>query len=167
MHVLSVLSAFCQHNKSELGASTAVHIYMADYRLPDLGKNILLSQVNSRNTSAISCDNKRNGINCQRRQDSGNGSIMKGHSINQIDQLSNGGERKRGIRHDDSLSPLLFVSCMDPLSHKLNSRYPKMAVSTDQGMHPTNHLLFVDDLKLLATNENIMKAMAEEVRERR
>ncbi|VDN05332.1 unnamed protein product [Thelazia callipaeda] len=30
-------------------------------------------------------------------------------------------------------------------------------------MHVTNHLLFVDDLKLLAADEDIMKAMAEEV----
>ncbi|VDN04113.1 unnamed protein product [Thelazia callipaeda] len=49
---------------------------------------------------------------------------------------------------------------MDQLSHRTNIRYK---VPTDQGMHATNHLLFVDDLKLLATEEDIMKATSEEV----
>ncbi|KAL6120342.1 hypothetical protein NUSPORA_02941 [Nucleospora cyclopteri] len=33
----------------------------------------------------------------------------------------------RRILQGDSLSPLLFVLCMDPLSRKLNGKYPKVA----------------------------------------
>ncbi|KAI5179376.1 hypothetical protein PAEPH01_2624, partial [Pancytospora epiphaga] len=61
--------------------------------------------------------------------------------------------RKRiacGILQGDSLSPLLFVLCLDPLSRRLNGLHPKVSVKTDHGMHSTNHLLFIDDLKLLA-----------------
>ncbi|VDN05471.1 unnamed protein product [Thelazia callipaeda] len=38
-----------------------------------------------------------------------------------------------------------------------------MVVPNDQRMHITNHLLFVDDLKISATDENIMKSMVETV----
>ncbi|EQB60316.1 hypothetical protein NAPIS_ORF02093 [Vairimorpha apis BRL 01] len=38
---------------------------------------------------------------------------------------------ERGILQDDSLSPLLFVLYMDPLSRKLNLKYPKVGVRID------------------------------------
>ncbi len=69
---------------------------------------------------------------------------------------------ERGILQGDSLSPLLFVLCMDPLSRKLNARYPKVPVQTGHGMHITNHLLFIDDLKLLALNEADLSRMTSE-----
>jgi hypothetical protein len=69
---------------------------------------------------------------------------------------------ERGILQGDSLSPLLFVLCIDPLSRKLNGRYPKVDVSTEDGMHTTNHLLFVDDLKLVAHNAQVLQAMTQE-----
>ncbi|KAF9763183.1 Retrovirus-related Pol polyprotein from type-2 retrotransposable element R2DM, partial [Nosema granulosis] len=72
---------------------------------------------------------------------------------------------ERGILQGDSLSPLLFVLCMDPLSRKLNSKYPKVGVQTDNQSFVTNHLLFIDDLKLLAENEDNLKAMKEETKE--
>lgn len=69
---------------------------------------------------------------------------------------------ERGILQGDSLSPLLFVLCMDPLSRKLNMSYPMVAVHSNEISHSTNHLLFIDDLKLLATSGDNLKAMVEE-----
>ncbi|KAI5176564.1 hypothetical protein PAEPH01_2363 [Pancytospora epiphaga] len=40
-------------------------------------------------------------------------------------------------------------------------RYPKVAVSTEHGMHITNYLSFVDDLKLFTEDDEKLKAMAE------
>lgn len=51
-----------------------------------------------------------------------------------------------GILQGDSLSPLLFVLCLDPLSKKLNIKYPKVEAETGDGETLTcNHLLFIDD----------------------
>ena len=70
---------------------------------------------------------------------------------------------KRGILQGDSLSPLLFVLCMDPLSRKLNSTYPKVEIELPDEHYVSNHLLFIDDLKLFAENEKNLKAMKDEV----
>ena len=69
---------------------------------------------------------------------------------------------KRGILQGDSLSPLLFVLCMDPLSRKLNSTFPKVVIKTESEHYATNHLLFIDDLKLYSEKEEILKKMCEE-----
>lgn len=69
---------------------------------------------------------------------------------------------ERGILQGDSLSPLLFVLCMDPLSRKLNEKYPKVAIQCGETSHATNHLLFIDDLKLLATDGMTLESMVEE-----
>ena len=66
---------------------------------------------------------------------------------------------ERGILQDDSLSPLLFVLYMDPLSRKLNLKYPKVGVRIDTQSFVTNHLLFIDDLKCLAKNQDDLKSM--------
>jgi hypothetical protein len=69
---------------------------------------------------------------------------------------------KKGILQGDSLSPLLFVLCMDPLSRKLNSTFPKVAIKTESEHYVTNHLLFIDDLKLYSEKEEILMKMCEE-----
>ncbi|KAI5169265.1 hypothetical protein PAEPH01_0571 [Pancytospora epiphaga] len=51
---------------------------------------------------------------------------------------------------------------MVPLSQRLNMRYSKIAVLTEHGMHTTNHLLFVDNLKLFAESDKELKAMTED-----
>ncbi|WUR02658.1 reverse transcriptase [Vairimorpha necatrix] len=71
---------------------------------------------------------------------------------------------RRGILQGDSLSPLLFVLCIDPLSRKLNSIYPKLSIPLGEQAFVTNHLLFIDDLKILAENEEVLKEMIDETR---
>ena len=68
---------------------------------------------------------------------------------------------KRGIIQGDSLSPLLFVLCMDPLSRSLNNDFPVLEIKTagDSGYFTTNHFLFIDDLKLLAQDCATLKKM--------
>ena len=60
---------------------------------------------------------------------------------------------ERGILQGDSLSPLLFVLCLDPLSRRLNALYPKVNIEIEELSYSTNHLLFIDDLKLFSRNE--------------
>jgi hypothetical protein len=69
---------------------------------------------------------------------------------------------ERGILQGDSLSPMLFVLCMDPLSRRLNGIYPMLKVPGENNAHLTNHLLFVDDLKLLAKSEEVVEKMVQE-----
>ena len=71
----------------------------------------------------------------------------------------------RGILQGDSLSPLLFVLCLDPLSRHLNSKHQKVNVSTDTGMYVTNHLLFIDDLKLMAESDKVLKELMSETKD--
>ncbi|KAF7683369.1 LINE-1 reverse transcriptase like protein [Astathelohania contejeani] len=66
----------------------------------------------------------------------------------------------KGILQGDS--PLLFVLCINPLSRRLNERYPKVSIHAEKISHATNHLLFIDDLKLLATNSTVMGDMVKE-----
>ena len=58
---------------------------------------------------------------------------------------------KRGIFQGDSLSPLLFVMVMIPLSQKLKRMSEGYHLPHDQ--RKINHLLFMDDLKLYGKNE--------------
>ena len=62
------------------------------------------------------------------------------------------------------MSPLLFVLCMDPLSKKLNGIYPKVGIDTEERRFTCNHLLFIDDLKLVANKEEVISEMVEEAK---
>ena len=67
---------------------------------------------------------------------------------------------KRGIFQGDSLSPLLFVICMIPLSRIL--RKVKVCYTLKNGER-LNHLLFMDDLKLFGKNENEVNSLVSTV----
>ena len=58
---------------------------------------------------------------------------------------------KRGIFQGDSLSPLLFVACLIPLTYVLRRCAAGYEFSSNGSK--INHLLFIDDLKLYAKNE--------------
>ena len=66
----------------------------------------------------------------------------------------------RGIFQGDSLSPLLFVICLIPLSHVLHKAKARYILG---GGEKINHLLFMDDLKLCGKNENEIKVLVSTV----
>jgi Reverse transcriptase (RNA-dependent DNA polymerase) len=66
-----------------------------------------------------------------------------------------------GILQGDSLSPLLFVLCIDPLSRQNK----KVNCSTESVMSAANHLLFVDDLKLMVAGDEDLKMLMKETKE--
>ena len=69
---------------------------------------------------------------------------------------------KRGIFQGDSLSPLLFVLALIPLTLVLR----KTKVGYDMGKNGLriNHLLFMDDLKLYGKNESQIDSLVQTVR---
>ena len=90
-------------------------------------------------------------------------------SMNQWNtELSAGNQRvgsmkiKCEVFQDDSLFPLLFVLVMIPLILVL--RQTKAAYEVKKGGKKINHLLFMDDLKLLLKNEDQMYIMVKTVR---
>ena len=66
-------------------------------------------------------------------------------------------EIKRGIFQGDSLSPLLFILTLIPLSMILRS--DKAGYDLGKGKGVVNHLLFMDDLKLYGKNENQLNTL--------
>ena len=66
---------------------------------------------------------------------------------------------KRGIFQGDSLSPLIFVICMIPLSKVLR----KAKAGYGLGDVKINHLLFMDDLKIFAKNKNEIDSLVSTV----
>ena len=71
-------------------------------------------------------------------------------------------EIKPGIFQGDSLSPLLFVSAMIPLS--LILRKAKAAYEISESKEKINHLLFMDDLKLCSRSEKGLDSSVQRVR---
>ena len=69
---------------------------------------------------------------------------------------------RRGIFQGDSLSPLLFVLVMIPLTLVL--RQTKASYELKKGGKKINHLLFMDDLKLFAKNEDQIDSSVNTVR---
>ncbi|XP_029654503.1 uncharacterized protein LOC115227957 [Octopus sinensis] len=71
-----------------------------------------------------------------------------------------------GILQGDALSPQLFVLVMDPLSRILNSKFPKLWIDQEDPsmlVYSTNHLFFVDDLKILAQKEETVIKMMDTI----
>ena len=64
---------------------------------------------------------------------------------------------KRGIFQGDSLSPLLFVMVMIPLSQRLNAMNEGYKL-VNEG-RSINHLLFMDDLKLYARSDSQLEKL--------
>ena len=54
---------------------------------------------------------------------------------------------------------------MDPLSKRLNSMLPKIQIPlSDQKSYSTNHLLFIDDLKILAESDSTLQIITTETK---
>ena len=81
---------------------------------------------------------------------------------NTVQSSNNNVKIRRGIFQGDSLSPLLFIIAMIPLS--LILREVKIAYDLGKGNGELNHLLFMDDLKLFAKKENQLKSLIHTVR---
>ena len=71
-------------------------------------------------------------------------------------------EIKRGIFQEDSLSPLVSVLALIPLS--LILRKAKAAYEFSESKDKINHLLFMDDLKLYSQNEKGLDSLVQTVR---
>ena len=69
---------------------------------------------------------------------------------------------RRGIFQGDSLSPLLFVLAMIPLTLML--RKTKIFCQLKKGGEKINHLLFMDDLKLFAKNDEQIDSLVNSMR---
>ena len=72
-------------------------------------------------------------------------------------------EINRGIFQGDSLSPLLFIMCLIPLSSLLNNERTAYEFSVNK--EKINHLLFMDDLKLYGKNEKDINTLLEIVKQ--
>ena len=59
---------------------------------------------------------------------------------------------ERGLLQGDALSPKLFVIALEPLSRTLNRNCEKIQLSNTE----SNHLIFIDDIKLLAKSEDAL-----------
>ena len=68
----------------------------------------------------------------------------------------------RGIFQDDSLSPLLFVLVV--ILTTLVLRQTKASYELKKGGKKINHLVFMDDLKLFAKNEDQVDSLVNIVR---
>ena len=81
---------------------------------------------------------------------------------------------RRGIFQGDSLSPLLFIMCLFPLSHTIlqKSCGYQLNANTIAGTDRNNldnvtinHLLYVDDIKLYSKSEKSLRKMIAQVKE--
>ena len=64
---------------------------------------------------------------------------------------------KKGLLQGDSLSPTLFVIAMEPLSRMLNLKEDKLNI----GSIHRNHLMFIDDIKILAGTEDSLEELCQ------
>ena len=72
----------------------------------------------------------------------------------------------RGIFQGDILPPLLFCLCMDSLSWLLNFRDDGYNMnSRSQEPEKLGHLLYMDDTKLYANNDKVLRDQLKTVKE--
>ena len=94
-------------------------------------------------------------------------SIISSSVINWNTVLTSGGmvlgqvDIWRGIFQGDSLSPLLFIMIMLPLTLVLQKIRAGYKLAKD--MKPINHLLFMDDLKLYGTSDDQLDSLVQVV----
>ena len=69
---------------------------------------------------------------------------------------------KRGIFQGDALSPLLFIISMIPLNHILRKCTAGYKLSSSQ--EKTNHLIYMDGIKLFSKNEKELETLIHAVR---
>ena len=69
---------------------------------------------------------------------------------------------QRGIFQGDALSPLLFIIAMMPLNHILRKCAAGYKLSRSQ--EKTNHLMYMDDIRLFAKNEKELETHIHAVR---
>ena len=69
---------------------------------------------------------------------------------------------RTGIFQGDSLSPLLFIVIMLPLTLVLRKMIAGYKLA--KGMKPINHLLFIDDLKLYGASKDQLDSLVQVVR---
>jgi hypothetical protein len=67
---------------------------------------------------------------------------------------------KSGIFQGDSLSPLLFITAINPISWYVGQKGPGIILANNRRF---NHLLFVDDWKLFAPKESEANTLADKV----
>lgn len=69
----------------------------------------------------------------------------------------------RGIFQGDSFSPLLFVIALIPVTHVL--RETGMGYKLEKNGPMINHMLFMDDLKVFAKNDNEVDSLVQTIRQ--
>ena len=69
---------------------------------------------------------------------------------------------QRGIFQGDALSSLLFIIAMMPLNHILRKYTARYKLSKSQ--EKTNHLMYIDDIKLFAKTEKELETLIHAVR---
>ena len=69
---------------------------------------------------------------------------------------------QRGIFKGDALSPLLFIIAMMPLNHILRKYTAGYKLSRSQ--EKTNHLMYIDAIKLFVKNEKNLEILINTVR---
>ena len=95
------------------------------------------------------------------------GSLIRSSMRSWCTELSSGGNNlgrvniKRGIFQGDSLSPLLFVIVMIPLTVLLRKEKLGYRFTKDNSGNFLNHLLFMDDLKLYGKDEEQLERLVD------
>ena len=69
---------------------------------------------------------------------------------------------QKGIFQGDALSPLLFITAIMPLNHRLKKCAAGYKLSRSQ--EKINHLMYMDDIKLYAENEKELETLIHAVR---